>query len=195
MAATITTTTTTTTNGRRPPPPPPVQIRPAAPTDAATIATLGAHVFSVTFGHSVTADELQAYLAKEYTPTAIANDLSNPQKDTILAVDPSSGEVLGFAVLTRGSSEPCVEHLESKVELQRIYVHPDAHGKGVGGRLGRRVEEMAREQGFRWMWLGVWEENVVAQKAYEKWGYKKVGEHDFVVGGVVQTDWIMTKEL
>lgn len=172
-----------------------VRVRPAGLPDAAAIAKLGAHVFSVTFGHSVTADELQAYLDKEYTHAAITADLSSPQKDTILAVDESSGDVLGFALLTRGSSEPCVEALESTVELQRIYVHPDAHGKGVGGRLARRVEEMARSQGFRWMWLGVWEENVVAQRAYEKWGYGKVGEHDFVVGSVVQTDWIMTKEL
>ncbi|KAK0647914.1 Spermidine/spermine N(1)-acetyltransferase [Lasiodiplodia hormozganensis] len=189
-----TTTTTTTAAAASAAAHDAVRVRPARLSDAAAIAKLGAHVFSVTFGHSVTADELQAYLDKEYTHAAITADLQNPQKDTILAVD-AAGEVLGFAVLTRGSSEPCVEQLESKVELQRIYVHPDAHGKGVGGRLGRRVEEMAREQGFRWMWLGVWEENFVAQKAYEKWGYEKVGEHDFVVGSVVQTDWIMTKEL
>lgn len=187
----MSTTTTTTTNGR----PQPVRVRPAQPSDAAAIAQLGAHVFTVTFGHSVTADELQAYLNKEYTPAAIAKDLQDAQKDTIVGVDDDDGKILGFAVLTRGSSEPCVEQLESKVELQRIYVHPDAHGKGVGGRLARQVEDMAREQGFRWMWLGVWEENVVAQKAYEKWGYEKVGEHDFVIGGVVQTDWIMRKEL
>jgi len=54
---------------------------------------------------------------------------------------------------------------------------------------------MAREQGFEFMWLGVWEENVKAIRVYEKMGYKKVGEHGFAVGGIVQTDHIMAKQL
>jgi RimJ/RimL family protein N-acetyltransferase len=41
----------------------------------------------------------------------------------------------------------------------------------------------------------VWEENHKAQRVYEKLGYKIVGDHDFVIGGVIQTDHIMLKEL
>ncbi|OJD38569.1 acyl-n-acyltransferase protein [Diplodia corticola] len=171
-----------------------VQVRKARSDDAAAIAALGAHVFSATFGHSVSPDELQAYLDKDYATASIAADLEDPHKDTLVGVD-ENDRLVGFALLTRNSVEPCVESLESTVELQRIYVDTAAHGKGVGGLLARAVEKLAREQGFRNMWLGVWEENAVAQKAYEKWGYKKVGTHDFVVGTVVQTDWIMAKAL
>ncbi|GKT44389.1 putative N-acetyltransferase p20 [Colletotrichum spaethianum] len=169
-------------------------IRPASLADATAIAELGVHVFSVTFGHSVEPHELQAFLDESYSLSAISKDLNNPNKDTIIATD-SNGDILGFAMLTRGSSEPCVAHLDGSVELQRIYLYPKAHGTGAGKLLAGRLEEMARDQGYEYIWLGVWEENFRAKKAYEKWGYKTCGTHDFVVGSVVQTDDIMVKKL
>jgi ribosomal protein S18 acetylase RimI-like enzyme len=178
-----------------------ITLRDALPQDIPQIAALGSHVFSVTFGHSVSPHELQAYLDESYSLAATEAELSSPSKDMIVAVDRSSqtagseARIVGFALLTRGSSEPCIEHLQNTVELQRIYVHPDCHGKGVGRLLADRLEDMAREQGFEYMWLGVWEENHKAMKVYEKLGYERVGDHDFVIGGVVQTDHIMVKRL
>ena len=169
-------------------------LRPATVDDAAQVATLGAHVFSVTFGHTVTPQQLQDYLDEAYSIEAVVKDILNPSKDLVVAR--TQDVIVGFALLTRGSSEPCVAHLGSAaVELQRLYVHPDCHGQGVGKRLAMELEDMARNQGFTYMWLGVWEDNHKAQKVYEGLGYKLVGEHDFVVGGDVQTDHIMLKKL
>ncbi|OBS18830.1 hypothetical protein FPOA_10557 [Fusarium poae] len=172
----------------------PVSIRPATLSDASPIAQLGARVFTVTFGHSVQPHELAAYLEESYTTEAITSDINDPNKDVIVATN-SNDELVGFAYLTRGSTEPCVENLEMTVELQRIYVDLDSHGTGVGKVLEKAIEEMARDQGFKHLWLGVWEENPRAIKAYEKWGYKQVGDHDFTIGSVVQTDHILVKEL
>lgn len=170
-------------------------LRKATSEDVPFISQLGAHVFAVTFGHSVEAHELQKYLEEAYSNEATLNDILSPSKDMIVAVDPSQGSVIGFALLTRGSSEPCIAHLENTIELQRIYVHPDSHGMGIGKLLIQKVEELARDQGFVHMWLGVWEENKKAEKVYERSGYKIVGSHNFVIGGVVQKDWIMLKTL
>jgi len=182
----------------------PTTVRPATAQDAAQISALGTHVFSVSFGHTVTPEQLQSYLEESYSEAAIAADIADVHKDMIVATSNATqkeGEnereerILGFALLTRNSSEPCIAHLEKTVELQRIYIHPDSHGKGVGRALASRLEEMAREQGFRHIWLGVWEHNRKAKKVYEKFGYEKVGEHDFDLGGDVQRDWIMVKGL
>lgn len=173
---------------------PPVTIRAAQAEDVVAIARLGAHVFSTTFGHSVPAHELQAYLDESYSIEAVTCDVEDPAKDMFVATKPGIG-VIGFALLTRGSSEPCIAHLENYVELQRIYVHPEHHGGGVGKLLAHAVEKTARDQGFTYMWLGVWEENHKARKVYERLGYRMVGDHDFVIGEVVQTDNIMLKEL
>lgn len=82
------------------------------------------------------------------------------------------------------------------MELQRLYVLPKHHGKGVGRALCRAAEEVARSKlGYGYVWLGVWEGNFVAQSVYEKEGYARVGDHEFRMGRCVQIDWIMGKEL
>lgn len=171
-----------------------VDISIASPMDVATVANLGAHVFSVTFGHSVPANELQSFLEDSYSVAATEKDLKDPMKDMVVASN-QDGTILGFALLTRGSSEPCISHVESTIELQRIYVDPAHHGKGVGKLLANKLENMARSQGFKHIWLGVWEENHNAQRMYEKLGYRRVGYHDFTIGEIVQTDYIMIKGL
>ncbi|KAL2107991.1 hypothetical protein VUR80DRAFT_4432 [Thermomyces stellatus] len=171
-----------------------ITVRTAVASDAEAIAKLGRHVFAATFGHSVSAEDLEAFLEETYTPAAISTELSHRDKTTLVATD-ESGAVKGFSTLTRNTSEPCVEEFEDRVELQRLYVDTSAHRKGVGSMLMRSMEALARREGFRNMWLGVWEENYTAMKAYQKWGYRFVGAHDFVVGSEVQTDLIMIKAL
>lgn len=169
-------------------------LRKAKPSDAEAIAAMGAAVFTATFGHSVPPQDLQSYLDETYSLDAIAEYLAHPEKDTIVATD-ERGRIQGYVTLAHGTSEPCVEDLESKAELERLYVDVSAHGKGVGSLLARAIEQLARDAGYKNMWLGVWEENEKATKMYEKWGYRMVGDHDFRLGTVVQTDNIMTKAL
>ncbi|KAK7747210.1 hypothetical protein SLS62_009152 [Diatrype stigma] len=110
--------------------------------------------------------DLKTYLDESYSVTAIAKDIADPNKDMIVATGLEDA-IVGFALLTRGTSEPCIDDLESKIELQRIYVHPSYHGKGIGNLLANRLEDMARAQGFKHIWLGVWEENYKAQRGTE----------------------------
>jgi len=170
-------------------------VRQANANDANQISKLGSLVFSRTFGHSVEPHHLQAYLEESYGMEATVTDIENPLKSMFVATEGADGEIVGFALLTRGSSEPCVEHLKDAVELQRIYVHPDRHRNGAGRKLATSLEALAKQEGFVHMWLGVWQENHKARQVYEKWGYKKVGVHDFTIGGIVQTDDIMLKQL
>lgn len=201
--------TTTKMGSVAPPPKDPAgfQIRRAAAPDSEALAALGTEVFTATFAHSCTREQLQAFLDEAYTPEAIARDIADSSKDVLVATEGNdsngssspgnggSGKLLGFLYLTRGSSEPCVEHLERPVELQRLYISLGAHGKGLGKALSLAADEMARSQGFRTMWLGVWEENHKAQAFYRKMGYERIGEHVFDVGGDLQTDEIWWKAL
>lgn len=171
-----------------------VSLRLASSADAAAIAHIGGKVFSATFGHSVTPKQMQQFLDEAYTVDATTKDIADPNKDVVVAVT-DEGRIMGFALLTRGSSEPCVENIPDAVELQRLYVDTPAQGLGVGKRLILEVEGMARKQGFRNMWLGVWEDNHRAREVYETRGYTRVGEHDFDVGGDIQTDHILLKKL
>lgn len=184
------------------------QIRRATASDSKALAALGVEVFTATFAHSCTKEQLQAFLDEAYTPEAIAKDIADSSKDVLVATEeedvsssssssptPGGGKLLGFMYLTRGSSEPCVAHLERPVELQRLYISLGAHGKGLGKALSLAADARAREQGFKTIWLGVWEENHKAQAFYRKMGYERIGEHVFDVGGDLQTDEIWWKAL
>lgn len=200
-------TTTTVMGSVAAPPKDPAgfQIRKATASDSKALAALGTEVFTATFAHSCTKEQLQAFLDEAYTPEAIAKDIADSSKDVLVATeddnDSSSstpgegGKLLGFMYLTRGSSEPCVDHLERPVELQRLYIALGAHGKGLGKALSLAADARAREQGFKTIWLGVWEENHKAQAFYRKMGYERIGEHVFDVGGDLQTDEIWWKPL
>lgn len=171
-------------------------IRPAEEKDVSEIVNLGAKTFSDSFGYSMPAADLKTYLETAYSYSAIKNDLADPLIDIFVAYDDRDpNHVMGFVQLTQGTSEPCLKDFENIVELQRLYVAEAYHGSGVGGTLTRYVESLAKKRGFKNMWLGVWEENIKAQRAYERFGFKKVGEHDFVMGNCTQTDWILTKPL
>jgi len=171
-------------------------LRPATPADAPSIAHLGSNVFSSTFGYSMPANDLKAYLTTSYSTLSVSSDISNRDISVVVAHPASQPSlVVGFAYLTRGTTDPCLAGFPSQVELQRLYVRQDWHGRGVGKLLMRKMQELARREHFETLWLGVWEENLVAQKVYEGFGFGKVGFHDFVMGSCVQTDWILVKKL
>lgn len=55
----------------------------------------------------------------------------------------------------------------------------------------KRAEDLNKSE----VWLGVWENNLPAQKFYQYMGFERYSEHKFVMGDSIQTDYILTKEL
>lgn len=199
---------------------PSFRIRRATIKDAPSIARLGATVFATTFGFSMPSKDLNAFLDEVYTVEAIEADVRSPAKYIFVACknsnsssddlessgssetsalingsDDEAEEIIGFTQLTLGTTEPCLSHLPSLVELQRLYVSTSHHGLGVGKHLAHRIESLARELGYKALWLGVWEGNFKAQRVYEGLGFRKVGDHEFQMGSCIQMDWIMCKKL
>ncbi|KIW29811.1 uncharacterized protein PV07_05598 [Cladophialophora immunda] len=188
-------------------------IRPATIGDAPAIARLGSTVFSTTFGFSIPTNDLNAYLTEAYSVEAIEEDIRCATKHILVACSDKSSipdaltpndddgdgvsmeEIIGFAQLTEGTSEPCISDVASIVELQRLYVSTAFHGNGVGKVLASQIEGVARRLGYKALWLGVWEGNFRAQKVYEGLGFVKVGDHEFKMGKCIQMDWIMLKDL
>lgn len=76
------------------------------------------------------------------------------------------------------------------MELKRIYVLKEYHSKGVAQKLMNFFIEFTQQAGYKVIWLGVWENNIRAQKFYEKYGFINSGHtHDFPIGSTPQTDY------
>jgi ribosomal protein S18 acetylase RimI-like enzyme len=55
--------------------------------------------------------------------------------------------------------------------------------------------QIAVDEGFDTVWLGVWEHNPKAARFYEKCGFQVFGSHAFWVGNDCQTDNLMKLQL
>ena len=171
---------------------PEISIRRATQADASLLAELGARTFRETFADENTPEDMEAYLSDAFTPARLTEELTDAASTLWLAE--VGGEPAGYAKLRAGEAPSCVEG-DGAVELVRLYVLRKWLGRGVGEALMRECVEGARRQGFRTMWLGVWERNPRAQAFYRRWGFRHVGEHVFQLGSDAQTDWLMEREL
>lgn len=173
-------------------------VREAQPSDADEIASLGASVFHASFAHSMPANDMHDYLVSSYAPQRIQAEIQDTKTYLFyVARHDVTNELLGFIQLNRSSSEPCLTLMPPQtIELQRIYTASKAHGHGVGSKLMSISLDYASLNGYKSVWLGVWDENLKAQKFYiERHGFVKVGEHDFTIGSCVQTDIIVERRL
>lgn len=84
--------------------------------------------------------------------------------------------------LRKGTSESCVDDIESKIQLQRLYISVNSQGLGIGRCLLDRAESEARSMGIGNVWVAVWDRNPKAEHIYRRQGYVRVGEMPFKLG-------------
>lgn len=168
------------------------RIRPASLEDAPTLAALGAQTFRETFEAICTSEDLANFLAEAYGDAIQRTELSDPSRPAIVLE--TEGRPVGFAQLRMGHRESCVTG-NRPVELQRIYVLREAHGRGFGAALMEASVEMARAWRADVLWLGVWEHNDRALAFYARHGFREAGDHVFQIGQQVDRDLILVKDL
>ena len=169
-----------------------VTLRLATPGDAAKLARFAEMTFRESYASQNTVADMNAYVDATFQPEGIARELDDPSNTFIIAQTPD--QVVGYAKLRRGKSVSCVS-ADPAAELERIYVHPDLAGKGVGKRLLARSLDIVRAEAAACLWLGVWEHNQRAIEFYISQGFVDVGSHYFRLGSQLQGDRIMQLEL
>lgn len=60
---------------------------------------------------------------------------------------------------------------DEQAEIKRVYVQPQARGRGIGQALSRHVADVLRRRGFRQMVLSTWGDNAGAIALYRKLGF------------------------
>jgi len=173
---------------------PQIDIRRATSDDAKSLTDLSYTTFWDAFAHHPknAPDDLAHYMRQAFSVEQIADELNDPRAVFLMAE--IEGELAGYAKLVCDHIEPGIS-AEKPIELNRLYSQQKFLGQGVGQTLMDACFDLARENGFDTIWLGVWEYNPRAQRFYEKNGFKEVGSHTFVLGSDPQTDLLMQKEI
>jgi len=135
--------------------------------EATTIHTIEARI--------ATADDLPALIANETSRTKglSAEYLAlQGQGEFYVVVGLIDGEVGGRALLD------CRDDGTNLVpEMKVLWVFPNARRKGLGLAMTAALEDLARDLGYREIFLGVSPENPAAIPLYIELGYAPTGEH------------------
>jgi ribosomal protein S18 acetylase RimI-like enzyme len=103
-------------------------------------------------------------------------------------------EVIGYLKINFGKAQ--TESInDNALEIHRIYVLKQFHGKKIGQLFVDKVLEIVNEYPAEYIWLGVWEENHRAIAFYTKNGFAEFDKHIFTLGDDVQTDLLMKLQL
>ena len=169
-----------------------IEIRRALESDAPTLTALGKRTFIETFGPHNRPENMEMYVAETFGSDRQLREIQDPARRIEMAW--SEGVACGFLHL-KESDPQAVEWGPRPIELLRLYVDSSWHGKGVGAALMDRSLQIAREEGFHTLWLGVWERNFRAQAFYAKYGFAVLGTHEFRLGMDDQIDLIMARAI
>ncbi|HXU99314.1 MAG TPA: GNAT family N-acetyltransferase [Caulobacteraceae bacterium] len=169
-------------------------IRRAGIADAETLSALSAATFSATFAHLYPPSDLAAFLEESYALERSRAQLADPRIATwLLEVEnETGGEAVGYAM-----AGPCgLPHPDVTPgcgELKRIYMLRAWQGGGRGSRLLAAALAWLEAETAGSLWIGVWSQNLGAQRLYGRMGFDKVGEYEFKVGQTRDHEFILRR--
>lgn len=169
-----------------------MEIRKINKSDILKLQKIGIKTFSETFSEMNSEHNLKTYLATKFSVDNLAIELACANSEFYFVEQ--NKEAIGYLKVNFGGSQTENKN-ENALEIERIYVIKDFHGKKVGNMLYRKALEIATAKKVNFIWLGVWENNFRAIKFYEKNGFVVFDKHFFKLGNGLQTDLMMKLNL
>lgn len=155
--------------------------------DFSAIRTIAIKTWPNTYGKILSKEQLDYMLEKFYNEATLNDNLTNKNHHFLLVKE--NNNCLGFA-----SYEP--NYLGEKiVRLHKIYLLPEAQGKGIGKLLISEIEKIANQLNQNGISLNVNRFNN-AFDFYTKIGFECIGEEDIELDfGYLMEDFKMLKKL
>ena len=160
--------------------------------DIHLVQEIGKRTFKETFEASNSAENMQEYLDNSFSISKLENELSDQNSEFYFAL--IDEKVVGYLKVNWGESQT-ENSDQNALEIERIYVLKEFHGKNVGQVLYEKAIEIFEQKGVEFIWLGVWEENPRAIRFYKKNGFTEFDKHVFQLGEDKQTDIMMKRSV
>lgn len=167
-------------------------IKRATLTDVEQLQAISKKTFLETFASSNSEENMTKYLEEGFSLSKLSDELNNTNSEFYFALE--NDEVIGYLKINFGNSQTELKD-DKALEIERIYVLQEYHGKRVGQLLYDKAISTAKENTAAYVWLGVWEENPRAISFYKKNGFVEFDKHIFKLGDDEQTDIMMRLNL
>lgn len=169
-----------------------LSIRPAEESDAEVLADLGARTFSDAYSRTLSAEDLDDYLCKAFSPEQMLEDVNDPE--VLLFLGLISDTLCAYIKLALTPARQCVRR-ENPIELLRLYVLPGWEGRQIGTALLDVGLKAARDNAYSVCWLKVWDENAKAIEFYTNKGFAILGNEPYTVGSSSRNVVLMARSL
>lgn len=160
--------------------------------DIDQLQKIGRQTFSETFSAENTEENMTKYLEEGFSLEKLTAELNSKNSEFYFAV--LNNNIIGYLKLNFGESQTELKDHKA-LEIERIYVLKEFHGKKVGQLLYEKAMQIARHMKVDYVWLGVWEKNPRAINFYKKNGFAEFDKHIFKLGNDEQTDIMMKLQL
>ena len=164
-----------------------ITIRRVLKEDAAALSAISKTTFYDTFTGTCTEEDMDIFLEDYFNIPQVFSELEDEQDYFYFAED--EGKPVGLVRFKEDYSELEKMKQWKSLELKRLYVLKEYHGRGVAHILMDLVMKYARQHAYQVVFLGVWEFNYRAQKFYDKYEFTFTGDsHPYPIGNTPQTD-------
>jgi diamine N-acetyltransferase len=152
--------------------------------DIETIRQLAQKIWHEAYAEMLSSDQITYMLNLMYSHKTIEKEL---HEGVIWEIIQEGETPVGFISTTLEGTT---------LKLNKLYIYPAHHGKGIGQQSLDHVKQVAREKGLKSFYLTVNKRNSKAIKAYEKAGMSRTDSKVFDIGGgYVMDDYIYTSML
>ena len=160
------------------------KIRKATTKDIRIISSLSSNTFIETYEGSVNKKYLKNYTGKNFNKKILLNEFNNKQITYLLAT--FNEKAIGYSKLNMH---------KNSIEVERIYLLKRFINHGIGTIFMNKITEISKNNKIKYIWLQVWEGNILAINFYKKFGFKPFGSTIFKIGKIKQKDLLFKKYL
>lgn len=169
-----------------------IKVKNATLNDINQLQKISKQTFLETFSAGNSEKNMKEYLEKNFSTEKLTTELENECSQFYFAE--LDNNIIGYLKLNYGESQTELKD-DKALEIERIYVLKEFHGKKVGQLLYNKAIQIAREMNSDYVWLGVWQENTRAITFYKKNGFVEFNKHIFKLGDDEQIDIMMKLQL
>lgn len=173
-------------------PDPGFQVRRASRADASNLAELAASTFRDTYSLISDPAEVEDYIRTNFTANLLEVQIADESGTFLLGI--VADRFIGYAHVRLSVAPRCVGGPDP-IELSRLYLDQAFHRQGYGSALIYASIREAKERNGQTLWLSVYSENTHARAFYAAMGFVEIGARDFLFGGRIYSDPVMSRAI
>lgn len=154
-----------------------ITIREAAVEDLHMLRDIGIETYTEHFSAIWTTEGMHNFLNEDFSIHELQASIESPAHHHWLMAFDEENRAVGFSKVNW--SKPIPTSSQMGAELQKIYFLKSQAGKGYGKQLLQFIHDSAKRRNEGFIWLDVLKTNTDAQRFYEGFGFKAIGEIPF----------------